>query len=265
MRIHQVPLILMVLMLLPSASAQQLRRGLRAHQFILSLPHPATTSAGIYDWAGHLVRVLWQMRSTPSGKQTILWDGKDMQGRPTADGLYHLVVSISHFTYRNVGVIGNSGQPPNAQGHTPAGILNVATDSEGNIYTANGWDEAGADFKKWDKEGHSVFDAHFQIRNGRPNGIPYAIAVDAHFLYCTVGGWAQPPWNERQQVERFRISDGQEVPFTGSHLVDGHIQVYEWPSHLIPQNTPQEEAELLKTPLRGIAVSKDSLYVNDQL
>jgi hypothetical protein len=237
----------------------------QARRFYYTLTQQAITSGGVYDSAGHLIRVLWQMQPTPSGKHTVLWNGLDMSDQPAPSGSYHLVVAVNYSVYRNVGVIGNSGKPPNAQGHTPASILSVATDQEGNIYTANGWDEAGADFKRWDKYGHSVYDAHFQIRNGKPNGIPYAIAVDDRYIYCTVGGWASPPWNERQQIERFRLSDGQEVPFSGQHLVDGHIQIYEWPSHHLPPNTPPDSAELLKTPLRGIAVNQYNLFVTDLL
>ncbi|CEK13812.1 flagellar hook capping protein [Chthonomonas calidirosea] len=257
--------ILVLLSLGDSGSPQNSSTPSQTQRFYYTLSQQAITSAGVYDSNGHLIRVLWQMQPTSAGKHTATWNGLDMGDQPAPPGRYHLLVAANFCVYRNVGVIGNSGLPPNAQGHTPASILCVATDQEGNIYTANGWDEAGADFKKWDKYGHSVYDAHFQIRNGKPNGIPYAIAVDKDYLYCTVGGWASPPWNERQQVERFRLSDGQEVPFSGQHLVDGHIQIYEWPSHLLPQNVPPDEAELLKTPLRGIAVDQQNLFVTDLL
>ena len=97
---------------------------------------------------------------------------------------------MNRATYVNVGAIGNSGQPADAAGHTPTHMAAVAVDDEGSVYTANGWDEAGADFKKWDKDGKSIYDANYQIRNGKPNGAPYAIAVDDQYLYCSMGGWA---------------------------------------------------------------------------
>src|SRR4051812_2762018 len=164
-------------------------------RFAFDLDRPALTSAGVYDNAGRLVRVLWTMKQFPAGEQSASWDGNDQFARPAAAGRYRFDVIVNRATYANVGAIGNSGRTPDAKGHTPTNIESVAVDADGNVYTANGWHEGGADFKKWEADGKSVFDAGFQIRNGRPNGAPYAIAVDSDFIYCAVGGWASEPWN----------------------------------------------------------------------
>ncbi|HET6385655.1 MAG TPA: hypothetical protein VFJ58_19865 [Armatimonadota bacterium] len=81
-------------------------------------------------------------------------------------------------------------------------IESVAVDQNGGIYTANGWDETGADFKKWNSSGAPVYDAHYQLRNGQPNGAPYAAAADGTYLCCAVGGWTHAPWNGEQQITR---------------------------------------------------------------
>jgi hypothetical protein len=146
-----------------------------------TIDRPATTSAGVYDPDGRLVRVLWTMEKTDAGRFTRAWDGKDDAGQPAPAGEYHYQIIANRAAYVNVGAIGNSGQPADAAGHTPTHMAAVAVDDDGNVYTANGWDEAGADFKKWDKDGKSVYDANYQIRNGKPNGAPYAIAVDDRY------------------------------------------------------------------------------------
>lgn len=233
--------------------------------FDFTLPAAAQTSAGIYTADGRLVRVLWTMQQLEAGHYTRAWDGKDQAGQDAPAEAYQYRVVANRSTYVNVGAIGNSGLPPDAHDHTPTGMESVAVDADGNVYTANGWDEAGADFKKWDKSGKSVYDANYQIRNGHPNGAPYAIAVDDKYLYCAVGGWAREPWNEAQQIQRFRLADGKEEKFTKTGRKDGHIQVYEWPSRKIPPGTSKTDAELMKAPLRALAIAGDTIYCADLL
>ena len=62
-------------------------------------------------------------------------------------------------------------------------LSSIAVADEGAVYSANGWDEAGHDWKKWDRDGRSVLHSNYQVRNGDPNGLPYRIAVDDRFLY----------------------------------------------------------------------------------
>ncbi len=188
----------------------------------------------------------------------------NLEPRRTA-GDYQFKVAANRATYRNVGAIGNSGLPPDPAHHTPAAMLSVVVDSDGAIYTAHGWDEAGADFKKWDKDGNSVYDAQYQIRNGQPNGAPYSVAVDDDYLYCGMGGWADPTWKEAQQIQRFHRKDGKAEKFTKVNRPDGHIQIYEWPSKRIPAGTPEADQDRLKNPLRTLAIHGETIFFADAL
>jgi hypothetical protein len=226
-----------------------------------ALESPAVTSAGIYDRDDRLIRMLWTLEKTDAGKFTRTWDGNDDVGQVVAAGDFHYKIVANRTNYVNVGAIGNSGLPPNAAGHTPAHIAAVAVDGQGAVYTANGWDEAGADFKKWDADGKSIFDANYQIRNGTPNGVPYAITVDDRYIYCAVSGLG----SEAQQIQRFRNNDGKEEKFTETGRGDGHIQVYDSTTDRIPEGTPADEVERMKLPLRGVAVSADTIFVADYL
>jgi len=232
-------------------------------RFEFTLKRDATTSAGIYDVNDRLVRTLWSVKPLTAGRHSGEWDGVDQLGRTRPPGEYRYRVIANHGSYRNVGIIGNSGAT--RAEHTPGIMDAVAVDDTGAVYTANEWEEAGADFKKWDVQGTSVFDADFRIRNGQPNGVAYAIAVDDRYLYCAVAGWPRAPFNGKQQVQRFRRSDGVPEPFPGLSPTNGHIQVYEWPERKIPRGTSEPDAALMRTPLRGLAVDGDSIFVADTL
>jgi sugar lactone lactonase YvrE len=233
--------------------------------FAFNLDAEALTSAGVYDAQGRLVRTLWRMKKFPAGKQERGWDGLDEFGQPAAPGEYQYRVVVNEAVYRNVGAIGNSGLPADSKHHTPTAMHDVAVDAEGAVYTVNYWDEAGADFTKWDKDGNSIYDAQYQMRNGTPNGAPYACATDEKYLYCTMEGWPGEQWKHSQQVQRFRLSDGKAEKLTEVGRPDGHIQIYEYPEKLIPKDAPKEEAELMNWPLRAIAVLGDSLLVADTI
>jgi hypothetical protein len=237
----------------------------KPNEFSYDLPQAAMTSAGIYDEHGRLVRVLWTREQKPAGKAAASWDGRDQFGKSVPSGNYDFRVVANHSTYTNVGAIGNSGRAPTPEAHTPAGMGSVAVDSAGGIYTANGWDEAGADFTKWDAAGNVIYDGRYQMRNGQPNGAPYSIAVDGSTIFCGMEGWASKPWNHKQQVQRFALGDGKLEKFTDVPDKFGHIELYEWPENQVPSGTPAADAELMRMPLRALAVSGETLLVADAL
>jgi hypothetical protein len=244
---------------LGAAEAQGPRAG--GGRFEFKLERAGLTSAGVYDRAGKLVRTLWAVKELAEGTHTAAWDGRDEFGEPAGREVYEYRVVVNRGSYQNVGIIGNSGSDPKT--HTPGDMRGVVVDAAGSVYTANDWEEAGADFKKWDADGRSVYDAAFQIRNGDPNGAAYAIAVDDGHIYCAVGGWPRPPYNARQVIERFRLRDGTHEPFTDAAA--GQIRLYEWPEKLIPPGTPEADAALMKRPLLGLAVAGRELLVADAL
>ena len=111
------------------------------------------------------------------------WDGLSDMLTEAPPGSYELWLVSNAGRYENVAAVGNSGSPPSPDGHVPVSIASLAVDRDGAVFSANGWDEAGHDWKKWDRDGHSLMHADFQIRNGDPNGMPYRVAVDDRFLY----------------------------------------------------------------------------------
>jgi len=223
----------------------------------------AWTSAGVYDAAGRLVRQLWTMEPRTAGTLTGRWDGLDEFGQPAPAGAYTFRVVANRGRYRNVGILGNTGT--DELQHIQHGMLAVTVDAKGNIYTANGWEEGGQDFKVQDPTGKTLFHARYQMRNGDPNGAPYSIAVDDGFIYCGMSGWSSEQWKSRTQIQRFRIADGTLTPFTGITENRGHIQLYEWPEKLVPKDTPEADAQYMRSPLRALAINGDTIYATDAL
>lgn len=237
--------------------------GSRPGHFEFTLKTEALTSAGVFDATGHLVRPLWALRTLGPGTHSGDWDGRDQFDQPAPRGDYEYRVVVNRGRYRNVAIIGNTGR--DVANHTPGTMRSVALDGSEAVYTANDWEEAGADFKKWSADGTSLYNAEFQIRNGNPNGFAYAIAVDDRHLYCAVAGWPRAPFNGKQQVQRFRASDGKAEPFTEVRENAGHLQLHEWPDRAIPFGTSAADAALMKQPLRALAVAGETLWVCDAL
>ncbi len=98
-----------------------------------------------------------------------------------------------------------------------------------------------------------------------PNGAPYACAADDKYLYCAMEGWPGDQWKNRQQIQRFRLSDGKHEKFTETGREDGHINVYEEPQKLIPHDAPKEDTEMMRWPLRDVEVRGEILLVADTI
>ncbi|HUS92888.1 MAG TPA: FlgD immunoglobulin-like domain containing protein [Phycisphaerae bacterium] len=255
----------MLLTVLPEARAGD-DPNLFAWTFAFRLDADAPlTGAGVFDANGTLVRQLWAMKPLAAGEHTGQWDGRDESGRPAAAAGCQARVVINPATYRNVGVLGNTGEPHDEMQHIQHGALSVAVDARGRIYTANGWEEAGHDFKVMDPNGRTVFHARYQIRNGNPNGAPHAIAVDDGHIYCATHGWASEQWKSKQQIQRFAIADGKHETFTGLADNAGHVQLYEWPEKQLPAGTGPEDARLMLPPVRALAVRGEAIFATDAL
>jgi len=184
------------------------------------------TSAGIYAPDGRHVRTLWEMEPRTAGTHKARWDGRDELGRPAPDAECEYRVVVNRSTYRNVGTIGNTQRVPTM----PHSTISMDIDKGGFIYTANWWEEAGQGFRKVDKDGNHVMNAGFGVRNGKPNGLPYAIAVDGEYMYISVstidfpGGRERAAWRGHA-VKRYHGTTGKHVPFEKGDE-HGNIRVY---------------------------------------
>ena len=219
-------------------------------------------SGQILDQQGNVIRSLGPNGTVKAGNYKMEWDGLDDQGVRMPAGDYECRVILNPTVYTTAGAIGNTALPSTIN-QNPTEIQSVAADAQGNIYTANLWEEAAQDFRKWNRDdGRHVYDAQGRIRNGDPNALPYAIAVDDKYLYCSTSSHTA---HGQQHIRRFRLADGQAAPFPAAAATAGHILVQDRPEEKIPAGTPAALEEILKLPLRGIAVSGGKLFVTDAL
>jgi len=73
-----------------------------------TLPRNATTSAGVYDREGHLLRTLWRAEELQAGAHQRSWDGRDDAGKMVVTQDIAIRVIHHRMTYVWEGVIGNS-------------------------------------------------------------------------------------------------------------------------------------------------------------
>ena len=192
------------------------------------------------------------MTPMAAGTTLVHWNGLDDRSVPVTGfgNSIHLVVNRD--TYTNVGAIGNDVAPTDPADHTPSSLIGITVDPSGNVYSANGWEEAGADFEKWNSAGTPLYNANFQIRNGTPYGIAYSVAADARYSYYAVHGW-----DGSQLIERLHAADGSPAPFpAGAGITNGKVQV-----SLAP--LVGDFSAVGSTPLRSMAVAAGTLWVTD--
>ena len=221
-------------------------------------------SGQILDQQGNIVRSLGLVGPVKPGTHQLQWDGLDDQGMRLPAGEYEARVFTNPTVYTTAGGLGNTARPPTAN-LNPSEIDSVAVDAEGNVYTANFWEEAAQDFRKWDRDdGRHVFNAQACIRNGKPNALPYAIAVDDKYIYCTTYSHQA---HGQQHIRRFRLSDGEPAPFPAAAATDGNILIHDLPEEKAAKEpgTASESEDLWKRPLRALAVTRGKLFVTDAL
>jgi sugar lactone lactonase YvrE len=219
-------------------------------------------SSQILDKDGNVIRTLERARAVPPGTYGLTWDGLDDLGNKMPPGEYLGRVVLNPTVYITAGAIGNSAQPPTIN-QNPHHLESVAVDAAGQVYTANLWEEAAQDFRKLDRNtGNHVYNSRGSIRNGKPNALPYAIAVDDKYLYCSTTSLVN---HGQQHLRRFRLADGEPAPFPTATKTDGHILLHDYPEKEISAEATEADKEILKMPLRALASARGKLYAVDAL
>jgi hypothetical protein len=86
---------------------------------VYTLATPATTSAGVYDRGGRLLRTLWSNQAYAAGTYPLYWDGKDDSGTPVALNGQTFRVLSSRTAYQWEGTaIGNTSVPDSRKFHS---------------------------------------------------------------------------------------------------------------------------------------------------
>lgn len=192
----------------PQSSARTTTGHAAAASVAFTLPAAATTSAGIFDARGRLLRTLWRAESLPAGPGVAQWDGLDDQKQPAPAAAYEVRLIHHRVSYRWEGVVGNSsGQPGGATLHKaflpPTSMAAVAD----RIYYAVGYNEA--------QSGLHAFRTSEPQTNLRPARLadPFAavtlLAADARRVYwANTGGLSATSF-----VSAVEVTGGARVAF----------------------------------------------------
>jgi hypothetical protein len=89
----------------PSNSSNQTAQST---PWTFNLSRSSTTSAGVYNSEGRLLRTLWRAEELPAGPHQQTWDGRDDRGQPVASQGIEIRLIHHRLSYVWEGVIGNS-------------------------------------------------------------------------------------------------------------------------------------------------------------
>jgi sugar lactone lactonase YvrE len=178
-----------------------------AATFELELPAGGTTSAGVFDAAGRLVRTLWSGEPATGGRHAGAWDGRDHAGTALPAGAYELRVLQHRVQYVWEGVVGNSsGAFGGARLHKaflPPTSLAAGGD---RVFYAVGYNEAQSGL-----HGFTVAAPEVNLRPSR-RADPFAaftmVALDGRRLF-----WANTGGISRHSfVAAVNLDNGQPLP-----------------------------------------------------
>lgn len=179
----------------------------RATTWTFTLPRQATTSAGIYDLQGRLLRTLWRAEVLAAGEQRRVWDGRDDLGQPVADADVEFRLIHHHISHVWEGVIGNSSSGLGVNLHKAFLLPTSLSMQAGRGFYSVGYNEQ--------QQGIHGFELSAPGRNTRPIAWkdPFTgmamIAVDGNRIYwANAGGLSKTSF-----VGAFEIDSGRHVVF----------------------------------------------------
>jgi DNA-binding beta-propeller fold protein YncE len=168
-----------------------------------------STSAGVYDPQGRLVRMLWSARPYGAGKHYDLWDGKDDYGNPALPASYTIKVLAANVHYDWDGVIGvteDSLTGPNnwdGAGSFPSSLAFI----KGKAYVAGGYNESRLEAFVFDeKTPYTVAPLNLALQSG--GQFEYA-ASDGNRVYFASLMW----WRNTTNAVVAFDPDGQPYSF----------------------------------------------------
>jgi hypothetical protein len=178
------------------------------------LPRAATTSAGIYDREGRLLRTLWRGEALPAGVHERAWDGRDDRGRPVASGEVEALVLHHRIRYVWEGVVGNTSTDRVGAGvhhaFLPPASLAIA---RGRLHYAVGYNEGQPGLLAFDLARPQK--ALRVLRSTDPFASHALLATDGQRLYWADGGGL----SKTTFVGAFDLDAARAVPFTRGRTV----------------------------------------------
>jgi flagellar hook assembly protein FlgD len=198
-------LLLLSYCLLPALALGQTNHKL---PFSFTLRNDATTSAGIFDQNGILIKTLWNGVKYQAGTHTETWDGIDDEGQLANDGSYNVKVLSNNVKYEWEGArIGNTSTAISGSTRHKAfqGVYGMAI-SGNTAYYCTGYDEGWSTSYKFDRS--NIQQRSHITQTGQTNQGSTFVATDGNYVYWG-GSDCNAPNNSFVYVTK--TSDDSEV------------------------------------------------------
>ena len=232
--------------------------GVRVHASTatVQLTDTATTSAGIFNSTGHLVRTLWSGQPRPAGLIRIEWDGRDDDGEVVSrEGKYRVRLIAHRVHYRWEGVIGNTSREFTGMHIFRAlGPINdMAIDRRGRAFYVVGYNELQSAIHRFD-----VSDPRAQtdlVRDDYRRVFRY-VATDGARVYCANIGLAAPHGSPMRDPTSFVVAlnadDGTQHHFAVGRSPHG---LY-WESVIDEESEDAEANGIFRGSATGLGVQR---------
>jgi len=138
--------VLLLLLFAKCLSAQTAPNNSKYHtcSFNFQIIQTCSTSAGVYNSEGLLIRTLWSGIKYVPGTYQGNWDGVDDEKKLAREGAYQIRVLTNQVKYEWEGVIGNtSAKFTGATLHRAHGFVRGLTSSHNVLYYTTGYNETG--------------------------------------------------------------------------------------------------------------------------
>jgi hypothetical protein len=219
--------------------------------FSFTLQSDATTSAGIFNQDGTLVKTLWNGVKYQAGTHTETWDGIDDEGQLANDGSYNVKVLSNNVKYEWEGArIGNTSTAISGSTRHKAfqGVYGMAI-SGNTAYYCTSYDEGWSTSYKFDRS--NIQQRSHITQTGQTNQGSTFVATDGNYVYWG-GSDCNAPNNSFVYVTK--TSDDSEVTDFASGTPLRMIYGRVYPS--VIDNVNSSGANVT-----GMAVMKAGLYL----
>jgi hypothetical protein len=229
------------------------------------IPAASTTSAGVFDAEGRLIRTLWGARKLPAGPVSVDWDGRDDEGRAVPSGGHYIVRVLSHnIRYEWQGVIANtSADVSGPHVHRGFGPINdLAIDNAGNAFYAVGYNEQQSALHRF-----STADPQRQSPMGHDDyrRVMRFVATDGVLVYVANVGLVAPRGSFMRDADTFvvalRVTDGTEYSFASGRTVAADRPGNRWNSAIDYEHDDRDLEGRYVQAASGLAVQRTGRYL----
>lgn len=235
------------------------------------LPEPATTSAGIFDSDGRLVRTLWSGRRHEAGAQPIEWDGRTDDGEPADPTARYVVRAIAHnVRYIWEGVIGNTSEVTEGESihrtiHRAFGPINdMAIDPAGNAFYVTGYNEQQHAIHRFSVSSpqRQVPLAHDDyLRVFRYAATDGTLAYFANVSYPRSAAPGEAAQASPTFVIALRVSDGSEYLFDAGQVEMPDVHGNRWLSAIDYESSTATLGDQMRSAASGLAVQQRGAHL----